>query len=158
MNNLHAYWRIKYIQDKKFSKKYVFSEIPNMKDERSALLLYRSSYSYIVINRYPYNAGHLLVIPYREVSTLKKLSFKERSDFFETIVKGQDILEKSIHPDGFNIGFNFGAAAGAGIPNHMHGHIVPRWNGDTNFMPILTNTKVLPEALDSLWLHLRKYI
>ena len=158
MQHLHSYWRMQYIKQDPLLKKHIFTDIPKAADERSVLLIYRSSCTYIVMNRYPYNTGHLLVVPYRRVENINQLTVKERSDLMETLVKSQQILEKTLSPDGFNMGFNFGSAAGAGIPEHIHGHVVPRWNGDTNFMPIIADTKVLPEALDALWMRLRRNV
>ena len=118
MDFLHSYWRMSYIETPKIDKEpqNPFVEIPNVSPghEKSVHLLYRGQHTYIVMNKYPYNAGHLLAIPYREVSTLGALSGEERADLMEAIVKGQDILTKAITPDGFNVGFNFGSAAGAG--------------------------------------------
>jgi ATP adenylyltransferase len=110
------------------------------------------------MNRYPYNAGHLLVVPYREVSDLDALSIDERHELMDLIVKGQAILCRALQPDGFNTGFNFGKSAGAGIPSHLHCHIVPRWNGDTNFMPVIGNTRVLPDAMDAMWARLKECV
>lgn len=135
-----------------------FVSIPLEEDDRKVLIVLRSSLCYLVLNKFPYNAGHLLVVPYREVSRLDELTAEEKADFFETIIKGQQILEQAIRPDGFNVGFNLGRAAGAGIPSHIHCHIVPRWNGDTNFMPVLGETKVLPESLDAMWQRLRQFV
>lgn len=135
-----------------------FVSIPLEEDDRKVLIVLRSAHCYLVLNKFPYNAGHLLVVPYREVSRLDELTAEEKADFFDTIIKGQQILEQAIHPDGFNVGFNLGRAAGAGIPSHIHCHIVPRWNGDTNFMPVLGETKVLPESLDAMWQRLRQFV
>ncbi len=135
-----------------------FVSIPLEEDDRKVLVVLRSEYAYLVLNKFPYNAGHLLVVPYREVSRLDELTAEEKVDFFDCIIKGQQILEQAIHPDGFNVGFNLGSAAGAGIPTHIHCHIVPRWNGDTNFMPVLGETKVLPESLDAMWQRLRQFV
>ena len=105
----------------------------------------------IVMNRYPYNAGHLLVLPYREVAQLEDMAKEERHELMDLIVKAQEILTNALRPDGFNTGFNFGKAAGAGIPCHLHCHVVPRWHGDTNFMPVIGHTRVLPDSMDLMW-------
>jgi ATP adenylyltransferase len=99
-----------------------------------------------------------MAIPFREVPTLAELTPVERADLMDAIVKAQDILTKALKPEGFNIGFNFGRAAGAGIPRHLHAHIVPRWVGDVNFMPVVGDTKVLPVALDVLWERLKEFV
>ena len=158
---MHPYWRMAYIEAPKADScncKDPFSEIPNAKDEKSVHLIWRGPKSYIVMNKFPYNAGHLLAIPYRAVANLADLSLEERADLIETIVKAQDILTRALKPDAFNVGFNFGKAAGAGIPTHLHCHIVPRWEGDCNFMPVLSETRCLPEAMDSMWERLRAFV
>ena len=103
------------------------------------------------MNRYPYNPGHLLVLPYQEVADIEDLSKDERSCFLESTIKAKRLLTAAIKPDGFNIGVNLGEAGGAGIPKHLHLHVVPRWNGDTNFMPVLGSTRVLPQSLEAMW-------
>lgn len=150
---LHAYWRMPYIVAPKDPKDVgnPFVRIPESKDDKAEYLLYRGQWNYIVMNRYPYNAGHLLVIPYREVAQLESLRDEERHELIDLITKAQQILTRALKPDGFNTGFNFGKAAGAGIPSHLHCHVVPRWNGDTNFMPVISNTRVLPDAMDAMW-------
>lgn len=159
LDYLHAYWRLPYVQATKPEQggDNPFVDLPKLGDDRKALIIWRGPHTYLVLNRYPYNGGHLLAIPYREVPHLADLSLAERSDLMEAIVKAQDILTKAIQPDGFNIGFNFGRAAGAGIPRHLHAHIVPRWLGDVNFMPVIADTKVLPVALDTLWERLKAH-
>ena len=102
------------------------------------------------MNRFPYNPGHLLAIPYREVSELHQLNAAERADLMEGMAFAQRLLTAAIKPDGFNLGFNLGTAAGGSIP-HLHVHIVPRWNGDTNFMPVIGQTRTLPQSLASMW-------
>lgn len=103
-----------------------------------------------MLNRFPYNPGHLLAIPFREVSDLEELTPAESADLMAIITLGKRIVNAALHPDGFNVGFNLGSAAGGSIA-HLHGHIVPRWNGDTNFMPVLGQTRTLPQALESTW-------
>lgn len=134
-----------------------FREIPDSSDDEGNHLVHRGLHSYLLLNRYPYNAGHLLAIPYREVAQLADLPPEERADLMESLILGQDILTRAIQPDGFNIGFNIGKASGAGVPAHLHGHIVPRWEGDTNFMPVLGDTRVLPASLDAMWRRLRAF-
>ena len=128
-----------------------FVTIPLLGDDRKALLVHRSTHCYVVLNKFPYNAGHLLVVPYREVALLGDLNEDERVDFMEMIIFSQELLERALRPDGFNVGMNIGADAGAGIPEHLHCHVVPRWKADVNFMPVIAKTRVLPEALDVMW-------
>lgn len=158
MKYLHSYWRMDYIEAPKSTDDNLFSNLVNAKNDEDALIVFRSTHTFIVLNRYPYNAGHLLIVPYRVVPSLKDLSSEELLDFMNMVIKAQDILTQAIKPQGFNIGFNVGKAAGAGIPNHIHCHVVPRWEGDTNFMPVLSNTKVLPQSLHAMWQRLQKFI
>ncbi len=156
MERLHAYWRCEYVEAPKNDKDNdIFIKLPQEKEDKKSLILCKSAYSYMVLNRYPYNAGHLLVVPFRSVTFLTQLSVEERNDLMEMMVKGEQLLQKTLKPDGFNVGFNLGKAAGAGIPAHLHGHIVPRWLGDTNFMPVLGQTRVLVQSLEDMWERLK---
>lgn len=151
MQQLHPYWRMDYIEAPRAPvSPRPFSELPASGDDRGALIVHRSPLSYLLLNRFPYNPGHLLAIPFREVIELEELTSAERADLFDIIVYGKRLLRSAMKPDGFNIGFNLGASAGGSIA-HLHGHIVPRWNGDNNFMPVLGQTRVLPQALESTW-------
>ncbi len=151
MQQLHAYWRMEYIEAPKApTGRRPFSELPALGDDRAALIVHRSALSYLMLNRFPYNPGHLLVIPFREVADLTELTSEENADLFRTLTFGELVLREALRPDGFNVGFNLGSAAGGSIA-HLHGHIVPRWAGDNNFMPVLGQTRVLPQALEALW-------
>jgi ATP adenylyltransferase len=151
MQQLHPYWRMDYIEAPRYpATKKPFTELPALGDDRAALIVHRSSLSYLVLNRYPYNPGHLLAVPFREVVELGELNAAERADLMDIIITAQALLRAALKPDGFNIGFNVGSTAGGSI-SHLHGHIVPRWNGDNNFMPVLGQTRVLPQALDATW-------
>ncbi len=121
-------------------------------------VVYRSRYSIAMLNLYPYNTAHTMVAPLRHVPSIELLSEEELLDLFKTVNVVIQALREEYHPDGFNVGINIGRAAGAGIEQHVHVHIVPRWVGDTNFMPVIGNTKVLPESLETTWLRLRKAI
>lgn len=127
-----------------------FTELPALGDDRTALIIHRTALSYLMLNRYPYNPGHLLVIPFRDVSDIEDLNDQESADLFATVTFGKKVLKSVMSPDGFNIGFNLGRSAGGSI-DHLHGHIVPRWSGDNNFMPVIGQTRVLPEALEAMW-------
>lgn len=160
MERLHAYWRMPYILAPKLhgeNSGNPFTKILATGDDRKEYILHRGAHNYIVLNRYPYNAGHLLVLPNREVDALDKLSPEERYELMDLIIKAQTILTRALKPDGFNIGFNFGHAGGAGIPCHLHCHVVPRWDGDTNFMPVIGNTRVIPDAMDAMWDRLHQF-
>ncbi len=155
--HLHAYWRMEYIETPEALKgKNPFTELPKLENERESLLLYRGATGYLVMNRYPYNAGHLLALPYREVAELENLDNAERAEFMDLIIRAKKILTRALNPDGFNVGMNLGSAAGAGIPTHLHAHIVPRWSGDTNFMPVIGLTRVLPTSIEGMWDRLKE--
>lgn len=158
MQRLHAYWRMPYIlaQDSEKTSGNPFAEMHQQGDDEKNFILQRGRFNFIVMNRYPYNAGHLLVLPYRAVPQLNELETEERHELMDLIVEAQAILQRALQPDGFNTGFNFGQAAGAGIPQHLHCHVVPRWNGDTNFMPVLSDTRVIPESMNAMWQRLAK--
>ena len=153
MQQLHAYWRMEYIEAPRYpaTMQRPFSELPELGDDRAALIIHRSALSYLILNRFPYNPGHLLAVPFRDVTELQQLTATERADLFEEIIFGQQVLTSALQPDGFNVGFNLGSAVAGGSIPHLHGHIVPRWNGDNNFMPVLAQTRILPQSLETTW-------
>jgi len=153
MQQLHAYWRMEYIEAPRYpaEMKRPFTELPALGDDRAALIVHRSKLSYLVLNRYPYNPGHLLAVPFRDVTNLEDLDATGRADLFEEIILAKQLLTAALKPDGFNVGFNLGSAVAGGSISHLHGHIVPRWNGDNNFMPVLGQTRILPQSLDATW-------
>jgi diadenosine tetraphosphate (Ap4A) HIT family hydrolase len=114
-------------------------------------VLWRSELTYVALNAFPYGSGHLLVLPRRHVADLAGLSDAEFDDFSRAQRRAGNALEATYHPDGMNFGLNLGLAAGAGIPKHLHAHVLPRWSGDTNFMTTIGETRVLPESLASTW-------
>jgi ATP adenylyltransferase len=152
MEQLHAYWRMDYIEAPRYPEvmKRPFSELPALGDDRKALIVHRGRFTYLLLNRFPYNPGHLLAVPYREVAELEELSPEERADLMESMVVAKRMLAAALKPDGFNLGYNLGSAAGGSI-RHLHAHIVPRWNGDNNFMPVIGQTRVLPQSLEATW-------
>ena len=152
MQQLHAYWRMEYIEAPRYpaALKRPFTDLPKLGDDRAALIVHRTSLSYLVLNRYPYNPGHLLAVPFREVVDLEELTPAGRADLIETMTFAKRLLAAALKPNGFNLGFNLGSAAGGSIA-HLHGHIVPRWNGDNNFMPVLGQTRLLPQSLELTW-------
>lgn len=159
---LHAYWRMPYITapspEKKAAEGNPFLEIPKTSNPKEALLLYRSEHAYLVMNKFPYNAGHLLAVPYEAVEDPEDLAQEAFNDLNAVILKGKKLLTLALKPDGFNIGYNLGRAAGAGIPGHLHCHIVPRWAGDNNMMPVIANTRVLPDAMDTMYDRLAGFV
>jgi len=155
MQQLHAHWRMDYIEAPRYPSemKRPFTELPNLADDRTALIIHRTKLCYILLNRFPYNPGHLLCLPFREVSDLDDLTTEERSDLMDSIIFGKKVLTDAMNPDAFNVGFNLGRASGGSI-EHLHAHIVPRWNGDNNFMPVIGQTRILPQSLDATWARL----
>lgn len=141
-------------QEKTPAQRRPFVDLPKMDNDKESLILSREEHSFILMNRYPYNAGHLLILPYREVPDLDDLTDDELLCLTKTTLKAKRLLKNALNPDGFNIGLNLGSAAGAGIPRHLHQHVVPRWAGDTNFMPVLGETRVLPQSLAAMYDHL----
>jgi ATP adenylyltransferase len=123
-----------------------FCRIPTM-DDVEALIVARGTTAYVVMNLYPYNAGHVLICAYRHVSDLTELTDQERNEIFAMSAHAMKVLRKVANPSGFNVGLNQGSASGAGIPGHIHQHVVPRWGGDSNFMPVIGQTKVMPQLL-----------
>jgi len=157
MEPLHAPWRIDYILAPKppSSGESLFSRIAQSNDDEGNHVVVRERTCYAVLNTFPYNGGHLMVIPYRQASNLGDLTDEELCDLMRLTRRCVTVLKEVMNPDGFNIGLNLGKAAGAGIEEHLHFHIVPRWSGDTNFMPIIAKTTVLPQALSELATRLR---
>lgn len=153
MDKLWAPWRETYLtNDLKKRKGPVFSRIlKDKKNDKTNYVFIRNEHAFSVLNIYPYNNGHVLVIPNREVKDLELLTKEERSGLFELLLETKILLQDVLKPDGFNIGINLGAAAGAGIPEHIHFHIVPRWRGDMNFMPVTANVKVISQSLKTLY-------
>jgi ATP adenylyltransferase len=123
--------------------------------DESEHVLYRGRFAYVTLNRYPYNNGHLMILPYAHVASLEDLDPPTLTELMLLTNRGLAVLRKAYQPDGFNIGVNLGQAAGAGIAEHVHIHVVPRWNADTNFMPIVGETRVIPETLDQTYARLR---
>ena len=143
---LWAPWRMEYILGDKKGGKCIFCPM-NRQSPRRRLILRQTSFSLVMLNRYPYAYAHLMVAPVRHVDRVKKLKKQEMADILQNIGQAIEILSDSFHPDGFNVGLNLGQAAGAGILHHLHFHIVPRWRGDMNFMPALAECRVIPEHL-----------
>jgi ATP adenylyltransferase len=129
----------------------VFCTFANEPVDESTGVLFRTDTSFVILNAFPYGSGHLLVLPRRHVATLQELRDDEYAEFFWTLRKTVVALEATYGPDGMNLGLNLGHAAGAGIPKHLHAHVLPRWSGDTNFMTSIGETRVLPESLTSTW-------
>ena len=156
MESLHAPWRIEYIlSEKPEAKEGLFTRIAQSADDEENLVVVRDRSCFALLNRYPYNGGHLMVVPYKEVPDLNGLTEEELTSLWQLVRRCTNALTAVMKPDGFNVGINLGKVAGAGIAEHLHIHIVPRWGGDTNFMPVIANTGVLPDALKEIAARLR---
>ena len=157
MDTLHAPWRIEYILSPKPElKEGLFTRIAQSSDDVENLVIARDRTCFALLNRFPYVGGHLMTVPYKEVADLHGLTDEELADLWKLTRRCLAALTAVMKPDGFNVGINLGKVAGAGIAEHLHIHVVPRWNGDTNFMPVLANTTVLPEALKEIAGKLRR--
>lgn len=145
---------MRYIRKSRNSRCFLCDLIRARTDRRN-LVLHRGRTALVLMNRYPYNGGHLMVAPLRHVDTLAALSAEEQLEIMQLTVVAMEVLGRTLRPHGFNVGLNLGEAAGAGLKDHLHLHIVPRWNGDTNFMPVMAELKVIPQALDAAWRQFR---
>lgn len=157
MECLHAPWRIQYILAPKSaaSEASLFSRIIQANDDVANHVLVRDRTCFALLNTYPYTGGHLMVVPYKQTADLNSLTEAELADLMRLTRRCQNALTRVMRPDGFNIGINLGKVGGAGIIEHLHLHVVPRWSGDTNFMPVIANATVVPEALTEIAAKLR---
>ncbi|KAF0240695.1 MAG: hit family [Planctomycetota bacterium] len=151
MARLWAPWRMAYIKEAEKGEACFLCGLPKQKKDRENLILKRGKSCFVILNKYPYNNGHLLVAPYRHVADIEKLTNAESLELMRLTGRAKVALDRAMKPHGYNVGVNLGRAAGAGLPGHVHLHVVPRWNGDTNFMPLLGDTKVLPLTLAESW-------
>jgi ATP adenylyltransferase len=156
MQSLWAPWRMDYILSDRKGKNCIFCRLRKPSDEKR-LILHRTAFSLVMLNRYPYAYAHLMVAPLRHVHEVSKLKPAEMQDIFCNVGKSIDILKKAFHPSGFNVGMNLGQVGGAGILHHLHFHIIPRWKGDMNFMPTLAACRIIPEHLQKTYERLRPF-
>jgi ATP adenylyltransferase len=152
MKHLFTPWRMKYIKNQHTVEGCVFCDATaGETDGPENLVVYRGENAYVILNRYPYTSGHVMVIPYRHQPDLESLDKKTRAEMMELVNEVIQIIKELYGPQGFNVGINLGCAAGSGIDDHIHIHVVPRWEGDVNFMTAIGNARILPEALDVSW-------
>jgi ATP adenylyltransferase len=149
-STLWAPWRMAYIGGPR-SEGCLLCELPRDDRDRESLILHRGPRTYVVMNRYPYNNGHLMIVPYRHCADLGEISSEDSLELMHESQRATRILHRLFGAEGFNVGMNLGKAAGAGIAEHVHVHVVPRWVGDTNFMPVLADTKVMPDYLEATY-------
>jgi ATP adenylyltransferase len=158
MKKLFSPWRSAYIETFKVPKKSrgcLFCRIARTRSDEANLVVFRGRHNFVVLNLFPYNSGHLMVVPYRHARALERIPEVELSEALDLVKRSIAALTKTSRPHGYNVGLNIGRVAGAGIESHVHFHVVPRWNGDTNFMPVLGETKVISEDLKQTWSQLR---
>jgi len=162
MERLWSPWRSKYIATFKGEPKRgkrgesLFTAAWRSRQDDKNLIVWRGSTCFVIMNRYPYNSGHLMVVPVRQVADFQALTLVELAEMMQMIQRAMRALDAALHPHGYNLGANLGRVAGAGVEHHVHFHVVPRWNGDTNFMPILGNTKVVSEEMRNTLKKLKK--
>ena len=155
LQTLWAPWRVEYFQRSKLDQDFLLQVGSSSNDEENLVVCRRKS-GFLIMNLYPYSAGHLMAVPYRKVSDLAELSAPEQLELVQLSVYAERLLKEVVRAQGFNIGWNIGSAAGAGVADHLHLHIVPRWAGDHNFLTVLGHTRLIPEGLRPLYQRLRE--
>ena len=157
MKHLWAPWRKPYVQAAKKEVDCLFCRVTKANKDDTNLVVARKERCFLMLNLYPYNNGHLMVAPYMHVSSLEALPKADRDELFAAVASACANIRKEMNPEGFNIGMNIGGIAGAGVADHIHVHIVPRWGGDTNFMPVVGGVKVISETLQDSYKRLKRY-
>lgn len=150
MKTIWAPWRLDYILGPKDGE-CVFCVKPRENDDKKNLILHRGKYNFVILNLYPYNNGHLMIVPYRHAGEIQGIGADDANEMMLLTRRCVSTLKEKLRPHGFNVGMNIGAAAGAGIDEHIHMHVVPRWNGDNNFMPVVGETRVMPQHIQSTY-------
>lgn len=162
MQRMWSPWRSKYLESfkkppaRKRGKQSIFTAALKAKNDDTSFIVWRGERCFVIMNRYPYNSGHLMIVPYRQTSRFEDLSREEFAEIMATAQRAKKALDKVMKPQGYNFGANIGRASGAGVDNHIHFHLVPRWNGDTNFMSVVAGTKVISEDMRATLKKLRK--
>ena len=151
MQIIWAPWRIKYILSQKDPHCFLCEKLKEKEHDQENFVLYRGKYAFALLNLYPYNNGHIMVAPYAHVASLTDLDQGQISDLFGLTQRCEHVLTRAMHPEGLNIGLNLGKAAGAGVEDHLHVHVVPRWNGDTNYMTTVSHIRVIPQQLQETY-------
>ncbi len=157
MQRLWSPWRSQYVSEEPESRECIFCEFPRDRDDERNLVLYRGERTYAIMNRFPYNSGHLMVVPYEHTGDLTEVAPETLAEMMALVQRSVAALGRAFRPDGYNTGMNLGRAAGAGVADHLHIHVVPRWVGDVNFMPVTADVKVMPELLADSYRKLRPY-
>ena len=155
MNRIFAGWRMRYVATASKTSGCLFCALKKKGDDRSRWIIERGPRAFLVLNAFPYNSGHVMIALNRHVGSIAGLKPAEQDDVWRLLDRSERALHRVYRPEGINVGINLGRAAGAGVDGHLHIHVVPRWNGDTNFMPVLADTRVMPEALADVAARLR---
>lgn len=156
MRRIWAPWRVNYIHAPDSTPGCIFCAKPAEDKDPDNKILYRGKLNFVIMNLYPYNPGHMLVVPCRHLGKPEDMTVEERNEHYETVIRAVAVLRAVTGTDNFNIGMNLGRVAGAGIADHIHTHIVPRWNGDNNFMPVIGETRVISESMEDIYLRLKE--
>ncbi len=155
MNHIWSPWRMEYIENHGKEDGCVFCKAAEAADSAENLIVYRGALAFVILNRYPYTSGHVMVVPFEHKPNLEQLDTATRGEMIELTSRATSVLRTVYNTQAFNVGLNIGEAAGAGVKEHVHIHVVPRWSGDTNFMSSLAETRVLPELLQDTWIRIR---
>ncbi len=161
MKRIWAPWRMRYVGNIEDFRKVggcIFCDKPEEGNDEANLIVYRGEYLFAMLNAFPYNTGHLMISPYRHVADIEQLTTQEYCEMMSMAILATRAIKEEMRCQGLNLGINLGKVAGAGIADHLHMHLVPRWDGDTNFMPVVADTKVMPETLDQTYARLKKAI
>ena len=157
MDRLWATWRMPYIDSlKEKDQGCIFCEKPKAEEDKESFIIHRRAKTFVILNTFPYNPGHIMIAPYRHVRRISEFDSAEMGEVMDLLALSEEVLEEVFRPNGINVGVNLGRSAGAGVPGHIHVHLVPRWEGDSNFMPVFANTKVLPQGLEDTYVRLRE--
>jgi ATP adenylyltransferase len=158
MDYLWTPWRYAYVSTAEKATGCVFCDLIKQNDDEKALIVYRGEQCFVILNRFPYTPGHVMIVPYAHLDELRKLPSEAASEMIALAQRLETVLRELYTPDGINLGMNIGKAAGAGIAGHIHMHVLPRWVADANFMSVVGETRVLPETLDVTWARIREAI
>jgi ATP adenylyltransferase len=156
MDYLWTPWRYAYVSTAEKSAGCVFCDAVKAGDDRKVLIVYRGQHCFVILNRYPYTPGHVMIVPYAHLDELRKLSTDAAQEMMELSQRMESVLRELYRPDGVNLGMNIGKAAGAGIAGHIHMHVLPRWVADANFVSVVGETRILPEGLEETWKRMTK--
>ncbi|MBV9037215.1 MAG: HIT domain-containing protein [Acidobacteriaceae bacterium] len=156
MKYLWTPWRSTYMKEKKDKTKCIFCEAAASTEDAKSLVVHRGQFCFVILNRYPYTSGHLMIAPYRHVSRLTAVDEVTTAEMMQLVRRAETVLQEAYSPDGLNLGMNLGEAAGAGIEQHIHMHVLPRWRGDANFMTSVGATRIIPEALEDTYRKVRE--